>query len=207
MALYRWVSIGLITFIFSGSAWAQELVYKPVNPSFGGDSFNSSHLLAIANAQNDYERPQEEASSQDELDRFIRSLQSRLLSSLSTQVANAIFGENAQDSGTIVFGGQTVEFVRTLEGIELTITNEDGSQTVITIPTLVTNDGTDGSSDSEDSTPSTSSIDTSGSSKISSPTLLSTGPLASGPEIFNRENLLAREPTLDGESLSEQSIH
>jgi len=82
--------------------------------------------LAIANAQNDFERPVEEATSQDELDRFVRSLQSRLLSSLSTQVANAIFGEDAQDEGRIVFGDQTIEFVRTLDGIQLTITEADG---------------------------------------------------------------------------------
>ena len=122
----------------SYSASAQDLVYQPVNPSFGGNPFNSAHLLAIANAQNDFERPVEEATSQDELDRFVRSLQSRLLSSLSTQVANAIFGEDAQDEGRIVFGDQTIEFVRTLDGIPLTITEADGSTTVITIPVFTT---------------------------------------------------------------------
>ena len=122
----------------SYSASAQDLVYQPVNPSFGGNPFNSAHLLAIANAQNDFERPVEEATSQDELDRFVRSLQSRLLSSLSTQVANAIFGEDAQDEGRIVFGDQTIEFVRTLDGIQLTITEADGSTTVITIPVFTT---------------------------------------------------------------------
>lgn len=122
----------------SCSASAQDLVYQPVNPSFGGNPFNSAHLLAIANAQNDFERPVEEATSQDELDRFVRSLQSRLLSSLSTQVANAIFGEDAQDEGRVVFGDQTIEFVRTLDGIQLTITEADGSTTVITVPVFTT---------------------------------------------------------------------
>lgn len=134
------------------AALAQDLVYEPVNPSFGGNPFNSAHLLAIANAQNDYERPVEEASSQSELDRFVRSLQSRLLSSLSTQVANAIFGEDAQDQGRIVFGDQTIEFVRTLDGIQLTITEADGSQTVITIPVFTTDDGTDPDADTDTTT-------------------------------------------------------
>lgn len=137
------------------SASSQELVYEPVNPSFGGNSFNSAHLLAIANAQNDFERPDSESSTSSDLDRFIRSLQSRLLSSLSTQVANAIFGEDAQDSGTIRFGDQTVSFVRTLDGIELTITDADGTVTVITIPTFesVDDDGT-----TDDSTSSSKSL-------------------------------------------------
>ena len=127
-------------------AFAQDLVYEPVNPSFGGNAFNSAHLLAIANAQNDYEAPVRETTSQSELDRFIRSLQSRLLSSLSSQVANAIFGEDAQDEGIIRFGDQTVEFVRTLDGIVLTITDADGTQTVITIPVFTSSSDTgDGS--------------------------------------------------------------
>ncbi|WP_081871745.1 curli production assembly/transport component CsgF [Parvularcula oceani] len=122
---------------FASPAAAQELVYEPVNPSFGGNPFNSSHLLAIANAQNDYERPST-ASSSDDLDRFIRSLQGRLLSSLSSQVANAIFGEDAQDEGRIVFGDQVVEFVRTLDGIQLTVIDGDGTRTEILVPTLIT---------------------------------------------------------------------
>lgn len=130
------------------SASAQDLVYEPINPSFGGNPFNSGHLLAIANAQNDYEPEVEDIDeTQAQLDRFIRSLQSRLLSSLSTQVANAIFGEDAQDEGTIVFGDQTISFVRTLDGIQLTITSADGSQTVITIPVFTPGDGTDDGSD------------------------------------------------------------
>lgn len=126
-----------VALLFAGtSAHAQELVFEPINPSLGGNPFNSSHLLAVANAQNDYEPPKNDDN--DDLDRFVRSLQSRLLSSLSSQVANAIFGEDAQDSGRIVFGDQVIEFVRTLDGVKLTITNADGSQTVITVPTLIT---------------------------------------------------------------------
>ncbi len=135
----------------AGAAQAQDLVYEPVNPSFGGSSFNSAHLLALANAQNDFERPVDDDNEISDLDRFIRSLESRLLSSLSTQVANAIFGEDAQDNGTIVFGDQTISFVNTLEGIELTITDADGTVTVITIPTLQTNSDDDTEDEEEES--------------------------------------------------------
>ena len=31
-------------------ALGQDMVYQPVNPSFGGNRFNSGHLLGIANA-------------------------------------------------------------------------------------------------------------------------------------------------------------
>lgn len=146
--------------IFMENVLAQDLVYEPVNPSFGGNPFNSAHLLAIANAQNDFDRPEVEASSADDLDRFISSLQSRLLSSLSTQVANAIFGEDAQDEGIIQFGEQTISFVRTLDGIQLTITDGDGTSTVITIPTFqtTTNDSENGDSENDGSAKTNSNI-------------------------------------------------
>ena len=41
-------------FACTTSAAAEDLVYTPVNPSFGGNPFNSAHLLGIANAQKGY---------------------------------------------------------------------------------------------------------------------------------------------------------
>jgi curli production assembly/transport component CsgF len=119
------------------TASAQELVYTPVNPSFGGDSFNSAHLLGIANAQNDYKDPDSTTTGNSQVDQFLRQLQSRLLSSLAAQVNDAIFGENPQESGTITFGDQTITFVRLVDSVSLTIIdNTTGSITEISIPLL-----------------------------------------------------------------------
>src|SRR6478736_5548050 len=84
----------------AGPAVAQDIVYQPVDPSFGGNPFNSAHLLGIANAQNDYKDPAAQQSN-SQADVFARQLQSRLLSALSSQIVDAIFGENPQESGTI----------------------------------------------------------------------------------------------------------
>lgn len=118
------------------SAGAQELVYEPVNPTFGGNPFNSSHLLAIANAQDDTEPPASASSSSDpQADLFVRQLQSRLLSGLAAEVTDAIFGDNPQESGRVVFGDQTIEFFRGLDSITLTIFDAGtGSTTEIVIP-------------------------------------------------------------------------
>lgn len=43
----------------AGSAPASELVYTPRNPSFGGNPFNSDHLIGTAQAQNKYLSPSE----------------------------------------------------------------------------------------------------------------------------------------------------
>jgi curli production assembly/transport component CsgF len=65
-------------------------------------------------------------------------LQSRLLSALSSQIVNAIFGENPQERGTITFGSQTIEFFRSLEDVTLIIRNDDtGEETRIVVPLFV----------------------------------------------------------------------
>lgn len=118
-------------------AVAQDITYQPIDPSFGGNPFNSAHLLGIANAQNDYKDPRATTNS-SQADIFARQLQSRLLSALSSQIVNAIFGENPQESGTISFGGQTIDFVRSLTEVTLTITDDDtGEVTTIVIPTFI----------------------------------------------------------------------
>lgn len=124
------------TIMFTPSAAAQDLVHEFNNPSFGGNPFNSSHLLGIANAQNNETDPNAIDRS-DPAQQFLRTLNSRLLSALATQVTDLIFGENAQDAGTIRFGDQEVSFVRGVTGVTLTITNfADGSVTEIIVPLL-----------------------------------------------------------------------
>ncbi len=134
----RFIALALVLGAgISGAAQAQDIVYEPVNPSFGGNPFNSPHLLGIANAQNNFKDPKAAASG-SQADIFARQLQSRLLSALSSQIVDAIFGENPQESGTIRFGDQTIEFVRGLDSVTLTITNnETGEVTVIIVPTFL----------------------------------------------------------------------
>jgi curli production assembly/transport component CsgF len=130
---------------------AQDLVYTPTNPSFGGNALNSSHLLAIASAQRDATARDavtgvgssssagSTTESASNADLFVRQLEGRLLSALAGQVTDAIFGDNPQDSGLVTFGTTTVQFTRTLDSIRLLITNSlDGTVTEIIVPQLVT---------------------------------------------------------------------
>ena len=137
LRVIRAVGAAALLCALGSAAFAQDLVYEPVNPSFGGNPFNSAHLLGIANAQNDFKDPKGTGSG-SQADIFARQLQSRLLSALSSQIVDAIFGENPQESGTITFGGQTIQFVRGLESVTLTITDDEtGEVTTIVIPTFV----------------------------------------------------------------------
>lgn len=121
-------------------AWpltAQDLVHEPISPTFGGNPFNSNHILGTANAQNKTKDP-DARTSNSQADIFARQLQSRLLSALSSQIVDAIFGENPQESGVISFGGQTITFFRSLDSVTLIIRNDDtGEETRIVIPLFI----------------------------------------------------------------------
>lgn len=115
-----------------------EIAYRPINPSFGGNPLNSNHLQGLANAQKSFkENTSSSSSSQSPTERFLSMLQSRLYSSLAAQVSEAIFGEDAQPSGTIVFDDQQVSFVNTGTEIQITVTDfTTGQVTNIVVPTL-----------------------------------------------------------------------
>lgn len=131
---------GLLAFAaFGFSANAQELVYQPNNPSFGGNPFNSAHLLGVANSQNGHEAPEDPEAEQTQAEIFLRQLQSRLLSGLATEVSNAIFGENPQDSGRIVFDDQIIDFNRGLDSVTIVVTDVTlGTTTEIVLPLFAT---------------------------------------------------------------------
>lgn len=143
------VSGALACIVATTPALATEMVYQPVNPSFGGSPLNSSHLMATASAQKDATVGHSNLGSgtsgagssntNTEADLFVRQLEGRLLSALAGQVTEAIFGDSAHDSGSVTFGSTEVSFERTTEFIRLVIIDSlDGTVTEIVVPQLVT---------------------------------------------------------------------
>ena len=119
------------------SATAGELVYTPINPSFGGHPLNSSHLLGIAQAQDKYKDPSATsfglggaATQQDEFSRIIRS---SILSRVASQISDQIYGEKSLESGRVIIDDQTIEWSRAGNDINLTLSGGGGTS-VITIP-------------------------------------------------------------------------
>jgi len=123
--------------VASGTAFAQQLVYTPINPQFGGNPLNATQLEADASAQNKYSQVNSQ-SNQTQAQLFASQLQSELLSDLANQVSNAIFGPNATPSGTFAFGGETVSYTTALGQTTVTITSATGGKTVITVPNEAT---------------------------------------------------------------------
>ena len=80
--------------LYSAMALSGELVYHPVNPSFGGNPMNGGMLLSNAQAQDNNKNP-ETREQMSNVDRLLSSLQSRLLSQLLNDIGSG-------ESGTLV---------------------------------------------------------------------------------------------------------
>lgn len=118
-------------------ASAQDMVYKPKNPAFGGDTFNYNWLLSSAQIQDLTEDPNRVSlsSSRNSADAFAENLNSLLLSQLSRQIINNQFGENGFTDGTFELGDFQIDVATTLEGLTITVFDiVKGDQTQIVIP-------------------------------------------------------------------------
>lgn len=127
-------TIYLLSCFLGLTASAQQLTYKPINPFFGGDTFNYQVMLSSANAQNSFKDPASAKAATSSLDQFSERLKSQLLSQLSRQLFNSQFGSELQE-GTFVLGNLSIEIYETGEGMVINLLNtESGEQTQITMP-------------------------------------------------------------------------
>ncbi|MCL7764383.1 curli assembly protein CsgF [Polaribacter sp. Z014] len=113
----------------------QQLSYKPINPAFGGETFNYQWLLSSANAQNSFKDPsivkdKEEGS----LAAFSETLNRQILSQLSSSLFKTQLGEKLQE-GNFTFGSLALEIYDSAEGLVVNILDTDtGEQTQIIVP-------------------------------------------------------------------------
>jgi len=114
---------------------AQALVYKPVNPAFGGDTFNYQWLLSSAEAQNKQKDKTAVPTTQTDLERFKTNLNSQLLSQISSQLYKQQFGTDGIKEGSYTFGSYSVDVFPSSDGLTLNILDTNtGEQTQVIIP-------------------------------------------------------------------------
>ncbi|TGE18628.1 curli assembly protein CsgF [Hymenobacter elongatus] len=139
--LLRWL---LPILLLSGAhqATAQDLVYEPKNPSFGGgNTFNYSWLLSSAQAQNTIADPAISSSSnpfqQDPLKQFEQNLNQQILGQLAQRLIGNQLGNQNQGlkEGSYSVGAYNINVVPTSGGFSVQITDTNtGNQTTVTIP-------------------------------------------------------------------------
>ena len=134
----------LLSFFTIDKLFADEIVHKFKNPSFSGIG-TSAHYLTIENQEHmrkmtikeELKALQEQIKRDKEnttLARFIRNLESRIYAQLSRQMVEQLFGETPQKSGKLELEGNTIEYIVEEETITLSITDELGGTTHITVP-------------------------------------------------------------------------
>ncbi len=127
----------LLLFLIGGTGWVcgQQFVYKPVNPAFGGDTFNYQWLLSSAVAQNQFKNTTSSYGSLSSLDSFTESLNRQLLSQLSQKLFGDQFGEGNLKPGNYTFGSMYVQVAQSDKGLIIKILNTTtGEQSEIIIP-------------------------------------------------------------------------
>ena len=125
--------LGLL--LISGGLKASELVYEPINPSFGGNPLNSNWMVYQADSQNKFKGP---TTTRDPLDDFEDSLNRRILSMLASEIVKDAFGGYGEDlqGGHYQFGDYDID-IATTDGDGITVNifdNSTGNSTTITVP-------------------------------------------------------------------------
>jgi len=94
----------------------------------------TSRKEAIKQEIEDLQKQLERDAENTTLAKFIRNVESRIYSTLSRQLVEGMFGENPSNEGSFDIEGTGITYVKDGEQVELTITDENGKVTVITIP-------------------------------------------------------------------------
>ena len=145
------VGLTLITPITS--ILASELTQEFKNPAFSGNGY-SNHVLSVDQLQSQRQKDNEaeaksaaaaaeRAEKNTVINKFIANVESRIYANLSKQLVDNMFGTSCDSStttcptsGTSNIEGATIYWVKdtTTEIITLTITDENGNVTSMSVP-------------------------------------------------------------------------
>lgn len=118
-------------------AKSQQLVYKPINPAFGGDTFNYQWLLSSASAQNQFDDKGSNSltGNSGSLSNFTDSLNRQVLSELSRKLFQDQFGSGGVQAGNYMFGSLYLQITNTAQGMMISILDTNtGEQSEIVVP-------------------------------------------------------------------------
>ncbi|WP_448547445.1 curli assembly protein CsgF [Thalassotalea fusca] len=139
------ISIFLSTMVFASALSASELVYTPINPSFGGSPLNGSFLLSKAQAQNKHKA---KISEKTYAEKFQDSLERAYINKMVREITDLAFGETCDvgtpeceqsifgEDATFVSGDYRIEIITSSsDSITVQITHSiTGEITIIEVP-------------------------------------------------------------------------
>jgi curli production assembly/transport component CsgF len=132
--------LGLGLLLTAHCSVAQDFVYEPKNPSFGGgNTFNYSWLLSSATSQDTNKDPNasQARAASDPLNDFAAGLNRQILSQLTDRFISDQFGKGAVRAGNYTVGGYQIQVTPGSSGVVIQISDPaSGNQTTVTIPNI-----------------------------------------------------------------------
>jgi len=133
-----------LSILLSSSAVASELQFQYKSPSFSGVGY-SAHVLTIDNleasrrqkiAEDKKAQAAAEASAakNTNLAKFLNNLESRVYATLSQKIAEQLFSDNGNTSGSFDIASNNVQWSSDGSNITLRITDAAGSVTEVIVP-------------------------------------------------------------------------
>lgn len=122
-------ALSLAAGVIIGGASASELVYYPINPTFGGSPLNGAVLMNRAQAQNKHKEPEEAAArmfnERTPLEDFNDMMERSVLNRLASLATQRFTGEDGRlQPGTVQTGNFVIDIVDLGGGI-LRVTTTD----------------------------------------------------------------------------------
>lgn len=118
-------------------AAAQDLVYQPQNPAFGGNPQNFQWMLQSAEEQQTFDED-DPVRQRDPLARFEDQIQRRVLNQISREIVGTRIGDDGVDltqEGQFEFGDFQIEVIEDVDGLSLRIFNAlTGDESTIEVP-------------------------------------------------------------------------
>ena len=131
------ILFGMFLFL-SIKGTAQDFIYTPKNPAFGGNPYNYGWLISSAQAQDTNKDPNEDPygySDSDPVADFAESLNRQILSQLSRKIVALQFGEEALAEGSYLLGDFQIDISNSDGGLTITIVDIiSGSTTTVSVP-------------------------------------------------------------------------
>ena len=133
-----------LSILLSSSAVASELQFQYKSPSFSGVGY-SAHVLTIDNleasrrqkiAEDKKAQAAAEASAakNTNLAKFLNNLESRVYATLSQKIAEQLFSDNGNTSGSFDIASNNVQWSSDGSQITLRVTDAAGSVTEVVVP-------------------------------------------------------------------------
>jgi len=120
------------------TSYSQQFTYKPMNPYFGGETFNYQVMLSSAAAQNPYDNSSYEGyKAQTAISSFQDQLNRQILNKISNGLFGTDYNQGAMEPGVYNYGSMNISITEYFGGINIRIIDIlTGEQTDLIIPNM-----------------------------------------------------------------------